>query len=181
MDLLGLLRRNGPPHAMSTRELTERAMVSAGAISQRLARAEARGWVRRTPGPARQVVVELTDEGRETVDRVAGLIFAADDEALAGLSDRQRRDLAALLRRLTVTLGSGGPLPHVGGESTAATTTPVVWRIPDLLVRPRRVGRARLWARAEVTPSFDGPTNPTLRSPSKGGGRRPPPGRRMSR
>jgi DNA-binding MarR family transcriptional regulator len=116
MDLLGLLRRNGPPHAMSTRELTERAMVSAGAISQRLARAEARDWVRRVPGPARQVVVELTDEGRETVDRVAGLIFAADDEALAGLSDRQRRDLASLLRRLTSALGTGGPLPHVGGE-----------------------------------------------------------------
>ncbi|HWM73453.1 MAG TPA: MarR family transcriptional regulator, partial [Nocardioides sp.] len=30
MDLLGLLRRGGAPHAMSTRELTERAMVSAG-------------------------------------------------------------------------------------------------------------------------------------------------------
>ncbi|HWM01591.1 MAG TPA: hypothetical protein VNP92_04565, partial [Actinophytocola sp.] len=85
-------------------------------ISQRLARAEARGWVRRVPGPARQVVVELTDQGRETVDRVAGLIFAADDEALAGLTDRQRRDLAALLRRLTVALSTGGPLPHVGGE-----------------------------------------------------------------
>ncbi len=116
MDLLGQLRRSGPPHALTTRELAERAMVSAGAISQRLTRAENRGWVRRVPGPARQVVVELTDEGRETVDRVAGLIFAADDEALAGLSDRQRRDLAALLRRLTLTLGSGGPIPHVGGE-----------------------------------------------------------------
>ncbi len=116
MDLLGLLRRSGAPHAMSTRELTERAMVSAGAISQRLARAEARGWVRRAPGPARQVVVHLTDEGRETVDRVAGLIFAADDEALAGLTDRQRRDLAALLRRLSLALGQSGPLPHVGGE-----------------------------------------------------------------
>ncbi len=116
MDLLGLLRRSGPPHALTTRELTERAMVSAGAISQRLTRAENRGWVRRVPGPARQVVAELTDEGRDTVDRVAGLIFAADDEALAGLSDRQRRDLAALLRRLTLTLGSGGPIPHVGGE-----------------------------------------------------------------
>ena len=116
MDLLGLLRRNGAPHSMTTRELTARAMVSAGAISQRLARAEARGWVRRTPGPARQVVVQLTDEGRETVDRVAGLIFAADDEALADLTERQRRDLARLLRRLTIALGSGGPLPHVGGE-----------------------------------------------------------------
>ena len=39
MDLLGLLRRNGAPHALSTRELTERAMVSAGAIRS--------GW----PGP----------------------------------------------------------------------------------------------------------------------------------
>ena len=47
---------------------------------------------------------------------MAGLIFAADDEALAGLTDRQRLDLAALLRRLTLALGSGGPLPHVGGE-----------------------------------------------------------------
>jgi len=91
-------------------------MVSPGAISQRLARAESRGWVRRTPGPARSVVVELTDEGRETVDRVTGLIFAADDEALAALSERQRRELSRLLRRLTLALGSSGPLSHVGGD-----------------------------------------------------------------
>lgn len=43
LDLLSTLRRAGPPYELTSRELTERSMVTAGAISQRLARAEDAG------------------------------------------------------------------------------------------------------------------------------------------
>ena len=40
LDLLSVLRRAGPPYQLTTRQLTEQTRVTAGAISQRVARAE---------------------------------------------------------------------------------------------------------------------------------------------
>lgn len=114
MDLLGTLRRSGAPYALTTRELTDRALLTPGAISQRVARAEERGWVMRAKGPGRTVVVTLTSEGRSVVDRCAGAIFGADEHALAGLSPRERHQLERLLGRLTSSLGAAGPLPDIG-------------------------------------------------------------------
>jgi len=37
LDLISVLRRSGPPYQLSTRQLAERTLVSAGAISQRRA------------------------------------------------------------------------------------------------------------------------------------------------
>ena len=48
LDLLSVLRRAGPPYQLTTRQLTEHTRVTAGAISQRVARAEKSGLVRRT-------------------------------------------------------------------------------------------------------------------------------------
>ena len=53
LDLLSVLRRSGPPYELSTRELTARTLVTAGAISQRVGGPRSRGWslvVRRTGG-----------------------------------------------------------------------------------------------------------------------------------
>jgi hypothetical protein len=47
LDLLSVLRRSGPPYELGTRELTRRTLVTAGAISQRVARAEQAGLVAR--------------------------------------------------------------------------------------------------------------------------------------
>ncbi len=49
LDLLSVLRCSGPPYRLTTRELTERTRVTAGAISQRVSRAEHHGFVERTP------------------------------------------------------------------------------------------------------------------------------------
>ncbi|MEV4087399.1 MarR family transcriptional regulator, partial [Nonomuraea fuscirosea] len=40
LDLLSVIRRSGPPYRLSTRHLAARNLVTAGAISQRVARAE---------------------------------------------------------------------------------------------------------------------------------------------
>lgn len=104
MDLLGTLRRSGEPYRLSTRELAEASVVSPAAISQRLTRAEQRGWVRREPGPARSVDVQLTDEGQRITDEFAGAIFASDEVMLECLSPEDRAELTRLLAVLSSSL-----------------------------------------------------------------------------
>lgn len=107
MDLLGTLRRSGDPYRLSTRELADVSVVSPAAISQRLARAEERGWVRREPASARRVEVQLTEEGRRITDEFAGAIFDSDEALLGGLSELDRADLTRLLALLTSSLRAG--------------------------------------------------------------------------
>ncbi|MFJ9455898.1 MarR family transcriptional regulator [Kitasatospora sp. NPDC101447] len=47
LDLLSVLRRSGAPYVLITREPARRTLVTAGAVSQRVARAEAQGLVAR--------------------------------------------------------------------------------------------------------------------------------------
>ena len=70
LDLLSLLRRAGPPYELAPGEIARRAMVTAGAISQRLARAEQAGLVERghVPGAQRRFV-RLLPAGHELVRR----------------------------------------------------------------------------------------------------------------
>lgn len=116
MDLLGTLRREGSPYVLTTRELAEREGVTPAAISQRLTRAERRGWVSREPGEGRRVFVRLTGNGRSVVDSVAGAIFTHEDELLAALGPDDRDALASLLRTLCLELTGEVPLDPVGGS-----------------------------------------------------------------
>jgi DNA-binding MarR family transcriptional regulator len=105
-DLLSTLRRSGPPYRLSPGEIAREGLVSAGAISQRLARAERRGLIRRGKGgdDGRTVLVELTDAGHELIeDRVEELL--RHEEALLSSLDAQQRDqLTELLRILLADL-----------------------------------------------------------------------------
>ena len=116
MDLLGTLRRSGSPYVLTTRELAEREGVTPGAISQRLTRAERRGWVSREPAGGRQVIVRLTSSGQQVVDETAGAIFANEDRLLAALAPDRRSALAELLKELCLELAADTPLDHVGGN-----------------------------------------------------------------
>ncbi|AEE44953.1 MarR family winged helix-turn-helix transcriptional regulator [Cellulomonas fimi] len=99
LDLLSTLRRSGSPYTLTTRALAERCLVSAGAVSQRVARAEEDGLVVRTPGPGRSVEVALTGAGHRVVERVAQHVLDADDALTAALTDDELGTLEALLGR----------------------------------------------------------------------------------
>ncbi len=105
-DVLATLRRSGQPFALTAGDLMRTAMVTSGAITQRLDRLEARGLVRRGPHPGdgRVVVVTLTPAGRELVDRVLPDHLATEERLLAALSPQQRTALADLLRTLDGSL-----------------------------------------------------------------------------
>jgi DNA-binding MarR family transcriptional regulator len=100
LDLLSALRRSGPPYALRTKDLADATMVTAGAISQRVARAERDGLVHRTPGTGRAVLVGLTDAGHRLVEATVDRVLRRESDLLTALSDDQREQLAALLDQL---------------------------------------------------------------------------------
>ncbi|MFJ1757795.1 MarR family winged helix-turn-helix transcriptional regulator [Kitasatospora sp. NPDC088134] len=112
LDLLSVLRRSGPPYELTTRELTRRTLVTAGAVSQRVARAEREGLVRRFPDPAggRAVLVAPTPAGHALVERSVDAVLGRESSLVTGLSADERALLASLLDRLLTDLhGRIGP------------------------------------------------------------------------
>lgn len=114
LDLLSVLRRSGEPYELSTRELGRRSMVSAGAVSQRVARAERDGLVsrRREEGRGRSVLVALTGPGHDLIERTVAQVLGREAELVSGLSAEQQEQLTglmgALLRDVQARLGTEG-------------------------------------------------------------------------
>lgn len=102
LDLLSVIRRSGPPYALTTRELARRTLVTAGAISQRVARAERDGLVQRTPGTTgrRTVLVTLTAEGHALIEGSVDIVLGREAALVSGLSEQERTSLIALLDKL---------------------------------------------------------------------------------
>ncbi|MFG2077157.1 DNA-binding transcriptional regulator, MarR family [Nonomuraea maritima] len=103
LDLLSVIRRSGPPYRLTTRELARRTLVTAGAISQRVARAEREGLIRRSPGETgrKSVVVSLTDEGHALIEGSVDSVLGREASLVAGLSADEKATLARLLAKLT--------------------------------------------------------------------------------
>lgn len=99
LDLVSTLRRAGEPYTLSTRELADLCLVSAGAISQRVARAENEGLVTRGParGRPKTVPVTLTSAGHAMADRLVGELLRREAEVIG---DGDHDALAAGLREL---------------------------------------------------------------------------------
>ncbi|HVV12199.1 MarR family winged helix-turn-helix transcriptional regulator [Amycolatopsis sp.] len=109
LDLLSVIRRAGPPYELTTREITERTLVTAGAVSQRVARAEASGWVERAPSAAsrRAVAVRLTGEGHRLIEKTVRRLLEHEAESVAALSADERRVFAGLVGKLERALIPG--------------------------------------------------------------------------
>ncbi|WP_308123624.1 MarR family winged helix-turn-helix transcriptional regulator [Modestobacter marinus] len=106
-DVLAALRRAGPPYQLTPTALMRTALVTSGAITQRLDRLEEKGLITRCRSEAdgRAVVVSLTDAGRTALDRALPDHLETERGMLAGLSAADREQLAGLLRRWLVSLG----------------------------------------------------------------------------
>jgi DNA-binding MarR family transcriptional regulator len=101
-DVLATLRRSGEPFRLTPGALLDSMMVTSGAVTKRVDRLERAGLVTRAPDPAdrRGVLVGLTPEGLELIDRVVEEHVANEENLLADLSDRERERLVRLLRKL---------------------------------------------------------------------------------
>jgi DNA-binding MarR family transcriptional regulator len=106
-DVLAALRRAGPPYQLTPTALMRTALVTSGAITQRLDRLEQRGLItrERSDSDGRAVVVTLTEAGRAALDAALPDHLDTERELLAGLSAGEQEQLAVLLRRFLVALG----------------------------------------------------------------------------
>lgn len=106
LDLLSTLRRAGRPYALPPGELARLSLVSAGAISQRVARAEQAGLVRREKGgpDGRSVHVTLTTAGHRLLDRSVDALLTHEEGLLDALTPAQRDQVSDLLRVLLADL-----------------------------------------------------------------------------
>ncbi|GAB7030187.1 hypothetical protein JCM4914_16480 [Streptomyces platensis subsp. malvinus] len=102
LDLLSVIRRSGPPYTLSTREIAELTLVTAGAVSQRVARAERDGLVQRRPGTTgrRTVLVSLRPEGHALIERSVDAVLGREATLVSDLSARERDVLITLLDKL---------------------------------------------------------------------------------
>ena len=112
-DVLAALRRAGPPYQLTPTALMRTALVTSGAITQRLDRLEEKGLItrERSDSDGRAVVVTLTEQGRKALDAALPDHLDTERALLAGLSDGEREQLALLLRRFLVALGRIPPTP----------------------------------------------------------------------
>jgi DNA-binding MarR family transcriptional regulator len=110
-DILATLRRASAPEGMGAGSLASSAMVTSGAITNRIDRLVAKDLVTREVDPAnrRAVRIALTASGRRLVDTVVVEHAANEKRLLSVLDDDQQMQLAALLRQLLVGLGDVSP------------------------------------------------------------------------
>ena len=108
LDLLSTLRRSGRPYRLSTRELAARCLITPGAVTQRVDRAQQEGLVRRLaahPG-TRAVPVELTPEGHHAVENAVDGLLHYEQGLIEALSPEEQQELARLLAVLLQDLNS---------------------------------------------------------------------------
>jgi len=108
-DVLASLRRSGEPFALTPGELADTTMVTSGAVTKRVDRLEAQGYVTRTVSAVdgRSRTIALTDAGRSLIDELFPRHVDNERRLLAGLSTAERDELARLLEKWGRSLEAG--------------------------------------------------------------------------
>lgn len=90
-----------PPHVIA-----ERLLVTSGTMTSLLDTLERRGLIQRVPHPSdrRKLLIDITDEARDILDRMLPRIHGAERDALSVLSDDECRTMTALLERIQAQL-----------------------------------------------------------------------------
>lgn len=106
-DVLATLRRSGAPYELNARALLKSAMVTSGAITNRVDKLSAKGLVERRPCPddRRAVLIRLTPDGKDLVDRIVAGHVRNEERLVAVLTPDEQRELDRLLNKLLVSRG----------------------------------------------------------------------------
>jgi DNA-binding MarR family transcriptional regulator len=105
-DVLATLRRSGPPFALRPSDLTGTLMLTSSGTTKRLDKLEEAGLIARGPDPddRRAILITLTPSGKDLIDGVTAAHLANEASLLEGLSAAEQRELAALLRKLLISI-----------------------------------------------------------------------------
>ncbi len=107
----GVMRALAEEDGLTPGALAQRLGVKAPTMTRTVGRMEAQGFVtRRADGADQRLTkVYLTDAGRNSLERIARSVEACTDQALAGFSGKQMRQLLKLLKAVDDNLkGSAG-------------------------------------------------------------------------
>lgn len=109
LDVLATLRRSRPPHCLRPADLLRSVLIQSGSLTACLDRLQKHGWIERvaTPNDRRSRSVQLTDEGRELVDRAIEARFRVAERQLSALTREDRNALEHLLRQLLLGQSPG--------------------------------------------------------------------------
>jgi DNA-binding MarR family transcriptional regulator len=101
-DVLAALRRQGEPYALSPTELRRAAILTSGAMTNRIDRLEERGLVERfaNPDDRRALLVHLTPKGLRLIDEAIEIRFKTAQELADRLTGKELPQLTQLLRKL---------------------------------------------------------------------------------
>jgi len=104
--VLAALRRVGDPFELTPTALNRELLISSGGVTHLVDRLERRGLVGRRPGVGdrRSVRVALTPAGRVVADRAMAAHASTELRLVAGLTRRERDQLAGLLRKLLLSV-----------------------------------------------------------------------------
>lgn len=102
-DVLATLRRSGEPYSLTAGELMRSAMVTSGAVTNRVDRLIRRGWVTRVADSENKRIkrITLTPEGFDLVNRIVPVHVENERKLLSALSENEQSILAALLKKLS--------------------------------------------------------------------------------
>jgi DNA-binding MarR family transcriptional regulator len=103
-NTLNALRRAGPPHRLSPKDVGVSLLFSSGGLTKLLERLESRGLVAREPNPddGRGVFVSLTPAGKKLQEEAMAAHQVNEEELLKPLTRVQREDLNSILRDLLI-------------------------------------------------------------------------------
>ena len=110
-DVLATLKRSGSPYRMAPTALFSSLMITSGTMTHRLKGLETRGLVLRMPNrdDARSVLVQLTPDGLDLIERAVTAHVANEHRILASTSSEDLAAIDATLSRLLSVLEPGSP------------------------------------------------------------------------
>jgi DNA-binding MarR family transcriptional regulator len=106
-DVLATLRRVGPPHTLSPKDLVATTMVGNAAMTHRVDKLVERGLVSRKVDPdnRRRLQISLTAAGTELIDAIITDHIDNADRFLDALSESERQTLSLLLKKVLLSHG----------------------------------------------------------------------------
>jgi DNA-binding MarR family transcriptional regulator len=112
--VMNKLHQAGPSFSLSPGQLARRLELTSGAMTARLDRLEEAGLVRRRPDPEdrRGLKIELTEAGMRKYQEAIGAQAEKEAFVAAALSDQEKDELNALLRRLMLQFERTESEPH---------------------------------------------------------------------
>ena len=125
--LLQVLSKSGQETAGS---IAKEVSLSQATVTTLIDKLEARGLVTRNRDPQdkRRVIVEMTNEGRSTLEDAPGSLQERFELRFKGLEDWEQSFLVAALERIALMLDAedldAAPVLDIGGITTPALDTP---------------------------------------------------------